>query len=295
MNRLAGIGLIIISAISFGTMPIFAHMAYGAGSDPITLLVLRYSIGGTILLVIACIERKPLPTRRILLGLIGMGVFGYVGQSFFYFMALTMASTSLVALILYLYPVLVTIFSVLLFKEKLTVVKTTALGLALCGAGLAVGPAGDGQPAGILMAFIAASIYSIYILAGSRIMKGTDAVQATTIIIVSSFVVYAGLAAWRGLHLPQTNQGWIGVLGVAVICTVVAALTFLAGLKRIGPSNAATLSIAEPVTSVFLASLLMHDTLTPLRILGGFLILAAVILLTRGEVSAPAQAVPELK
>jgi drug/metabolite transporter (DMT)-like permease len=87
-------------------------MAYAAGADPITVLLIRYLIAGGILLVITLIENKPLPRGKILLGLIGMGVFGYVGQSFFYFNALNLASTSLVALILYLYPVLVTFFSV---------------------------------------------------------------------------------------------------------------------------------------------------------------------------------------
>jgi drug/metabolite transporter (DMT)-like permease len=143
------------------------------------------------------------------------------------------------------------------------------------------------------MAFIAAVIYSIYILVGSRILKHASAIQATTIIIVSSLFVYTGLAAWQGIHLLQTELGWIGAAGVAVICTVVAALTFLAGLQCIGPSSTATLSTAEPVTTVFLASLLLHDSLTPVRLLGGALILAAVIVLTRGEAAATAPAVVE--
>jgi drug/metabolite transporter (DMT)-like permease len=295
MGRLSGVFLILISAVSFGTMPIFARMAYAAGSDPITVLFIRYLIAGVILVLITRIENKPLPRGKVLLGLVGMGVFGYVGQSFFYFNALNLASTSLVALILYLYPVLVTFFSVVLFKEKLTVVKAAALALAMVGAVLTIGPTGGGRPLGVVMAFIAATIYSIYILVGSRILKYAGAIQATTIIIVSSLFVYSGLASWQGIHLPQTSLGWIGAVGVAIICTVVAALTFLAGLQRIGPSNTATLSTAEPVTSVFLASLLLHDSLTPLRLLGGALILAAVVILTRGGAAASAPARLELQ
>jgi drug/metabolite transporter (DMT)-like permease len=295
MSRLAGILLILISAVSFGTMPILAHFAYEAGSDPTTVLFLRFLAAGLILLVIAHLEGKPLPGGKILLGLVGMGVIGYVGQSFLFFNALTMASTSLVALILYLYPVLVTFFSVLIFKEKLTMVKVIALTLAMIGAVLTIGPNGGGQPLGIIMAFSAAVIYSIYILVGSKILKSTSPIQATTIIMVSTFFVYAGLASWQGLHLPQTNLGWVAVAGVAVICTVVASLSFLAGLLRIGPANAATLSTAEPVTSVFLASLLLHDSLTPVRLLGGVLILAAVVILTRSEMAASMPVVVEIK
>jgi drug/metabolite transporter (DMT)-like permease len=295
MSRLAGAFLIIISAVSFGTMPIFARMAYESGSDPITVLLVRFCVAGVILLFISRIENKPLPTGKTLIGLIGMGVFGYVGQSFFFFNALTLASTSLVALILYLYPVLVTIFSVVILKESLTPVKAAALFLAMVGAVLTIGPGGGGQPLGIILAFTAATIYSVYILVGSRILKHTSAIQATTVIIVSSFIVYCGLAAWHGVHLPQTGQGWVGALAVAVICTVVAALTFLAGLQKIGAANAATLSTAEPVTTVFLAGFLLHDAIAPQQLLGGLLILVAVIILTRGEIAVPEPVAPELK
>jgi len=58
---------------------------------------------------------------------------GYVGQSFCYFTALTMASAGLVAILLYLYPAIVTILSVLLFKERMTGLKILALILALVG------------------------------------------------------------------------------------------------------------------------------------------------------------------
>ncbi len=165
----------------------------------------------------------------------------------------------------------------------------------MIGAVLTIGPNGGGKPLGIIMAFCAAAIYSIYILVGSKILKSTSPIQATTIIMISTFFVYAGLASWQGLHLPQTNLGWAGVAGVAVICTVVASLTFLAGLKRIGPANAATLSTLEPVTSVFLASLLLHDSLTPVRLLGGALILAAVVVLTRNEIATSVPIAVELK
>jgi drug/metabolite transporter (DMT)-like permease len=67
------------------------------------------------------------------------------------------------------------------------------------------------------------------------------------------------------------------------VATVIPVVAFLAGLKRIGPTNASMLSTLEPVVTVFLAAILLHDTLKPAALLGGGLILAAVILLTRNE------------
>jgi drug/metabolite transporter (DMT)-like permease len=63
-------------------------------------------------------------------------------------------------------------------------------------------------------------------------------------------------------------------------------VAFLAGLERVGPINAATLSTIEPVVTVVLAALILHENITPLRILGGMMILLAVIILTRSELPA---------
>ena len=49
-DRLYGVFLITLSAISFGAMAIFARIAYDAGSDPITVLFLRFTISGIFML-----------------------------------------------------------------------------------------------------------------------------------------------------------------------------------------------------------------------------------------------------
>ena len=276
-NRWIGVLLIIISAASFGTLPIFTRLAYRAGADAPTILLLRYSIAAVVMIAITLVRKTPLPRGRILLGLILMGAVGYVGQSLAYFTALTMASASLVALLLYLYPAIVTVLSALFLKERLTLWKTGALVLALVGTALTVGPAGSGRVTGILLAIAAAAIYSVYILVGSRIMPRTNAIAASTTVITSAGVVYAAIVAVRGPVFPQTPLGWGVVVAIALISTVIAIVTFFAGLERIGPTRASTLSTFEPVVSVALAILVLGETISPLQVVGGMLILAAVI------------------
>jgi drug/metabolite transporter (DMT)-like permease len=75
------------------------------------------------------------------------------------------------------------------------------------------------------------------------------------------------------------------VFTIALVGTVVAIITFFAGLERIGPTNASVLSTFEPVTTVVLAAVFMGETVGPLRIAGGALILMAVVLLAKGEFS----------
>ena len=282
MKRIFGILLIAISAASFGTLAIFGRYAYADGMDVFTVLFLRFGVAASFMTVILLLRKEHFPRGRILAQLVGMGALGYVGQSFLYMTAIKYASTGLVALLLYLYPMFVFILSVFILHEKVNWVKVTALSLALVGSALTVDPNG-GQLIGALMAIAAALIYSIYIIVGTNVMKHVSAVQSSTIIFASAGMVYGILTFANGTHLPASNSGWFAMLGIIVLSTIIPVVTFLAGLEIVGPTNAAMLSTLEPIVTVLLAAWLFGEKLLPIVIIGGGLILVAVILLTKAE------------
>jgi drug/metabolite transporter (DMT)-like permease len=282
MKQLTGILLIAISAASFGTLAIFGRFLYADGLDTFTMLFLRFGFAALFMMVILFKRKEKFPRGKILLQLIGMGALGYVGQSFSYLTAIKYASAGLVALLLYLYPMFVFVLSVFVFREKVTWTKVSALVLALIGTTLTVDPAG-GQLQGILLAVCAALIYSVYIIVGTNVMKHVTAVQSSAVIFASAGAMYGILMAVNGVHLPSTNTGWINIIGIVLVATVVPVVTFLAGLERIGPTNASMLSTLEPVVTVLLAAWIFEERLHAIVLLGGGLILVAVSLLTRGE------------
>ncbi|MBK7319120.1 DMT family transporter [Candidatus Villigracilis affinis] len=288
MRRLIGIILIAISAASFGTLAIFGRYAYNDGMNIYTVLFLRFGISASFMTVILLLRKEHFPRGRILAQLIGMGALGYVGQSFMYLTAINYASAGLVALLLYLYPFFVAILSTIFLHEKITRIKIIALLLALFGTALTVGPV-SGQLIGALMAITAAIIYSIYIIVGTNVMKHVTAVQSSTVIFASAGAVYGLLTLVNGAHFPATNSGWLAMLGIIIVSTIIPVVTFLAGLERIGPTNAAMLSTLEPIVTVLLAAWLFGDKLLPIVMLGGGLILVAVILLTRAELKNTAE------
>src|SRR5690349_19577568 len=282
MKQFTGILLIAISAASFGTLAIFGRFLYADGLDTFTMLFLRFGIAALVMTVILVLRRETLPRGKILLQLIGMGALGYVGQSFSYLTAIKYASTGLVALLLYLYPVFVFVLSMIVLREQVTGVKVTALVLALMGTALTVDPAG-GQIQGILLAICAALIYSVYIIVGTNVMKHVSAVQSSLVIFASAGAVYATLMGFNGVHLPASDRGWLGIAGIVLIATVIPVAAFLARLERIGPTNAAMLSTLEPVVTVLLAAWIFDERLKTIVLVGGWLVLICVILLTGGE------------
>ena len=284
MNRLLGIILILVSAASFGTLAIFGRYAYAEGLDVFTLLFLRFSLAAIVITGLLILRHERFPQGKNLVLLIGMGAIGYVGQSFSYLTAIKYASAGLVALLLYLYPVFVAILSTIFLKEKFTRFKLAALALATVGAAMTAKPQG-GNWTGIFLAFSAAGIYSIYIIVGAGVMDRVSAVSSSMVIFSSAGAVFGILIAINHPHWPASSIGWLAIAAITLIATVIPVVTFLAGLKVIGPTNASMLSTFEPVVTVLLAAWLFGERLGPVILVGGGLILAAVILLTRDELT----------
>lgn len=282
-NRLLGLFFIITSAASFGVMPVFARLAYESHADPITVLFLRFSIAAVVMLGLMLITKTKFPRGMLLLELILLGAVGYVGESLAYFMALTMASAGLVALLLYVYPALVTVLSAVFLKEHLTPAKVIALFLALSGTALTIRLTSGGNMLGILLGIAAAVDYALYILISSRIVRRSGSLGSTAVIITSTAVVYGGVVSVRGMTLPINLMGWIAILAIALISTVLSFVTFFAGLKRIGPTAASTLSTCEPIVAVALAAIVLGESITPIQLMGGLCIIAAVIVLARAD------------
>ncbi|WP_374348827.1 DMT family transporter [Chitinimonas sp.] len=280
-RRLSGALLILLSAACFGVMPLFGRLAYASGADTQAVLMLRFAIAAACLAAVMVWRREPWPRGKLALGLLAMGGVGYAGQAFCYFSALNHASASLTALLLYTFPVIVTLIAALWLHEPLTQRKLAALGMATLGLALTVGNALNGSPLGITFGLGAALIYSVYIAVGTKLTPKAGALPSSTVVMFGGAITFALAAALHKPALPHTAVGWLAVVAIGVLCSVVAALAFFAGLARVGASEAAMLSTFEPVVTISAAYLLLDERLTAWQLGGGAVIIAAVLLLAR--------------
>ena len=273
--------LIIGSACCFGTLGIFGTFAYRLGLTTPQLLSYRFALAALLLWLAAIVIRQGLPPRRSLVGLAIMGGAGYVGQSAAYFSALHFIPVSTTALLLYTFPVVVTLLATVLFHEPLGRSKVVAVGLAFVGTMLVVqAQLKAAPPIGIVLGLTSAAIYSGYILYGSRLLPGIPPVSATATIATAAALVWSGFAAATGQLAVNWTPPRIALLtGFAVLGTTIPVLTFILGLRLIGPSRAAILSTFEPASSVLLAVLILGEGANPIQYLGGAFILASVVVL----------------
>ncbi|MFN6960774.1 MAG: DMT family transporter [Rhodocyclaceae bacterium] len=280
-ERCQGVAWIAISATGFGAMAIFAKIAYADGVSLTTMLFLRFTIAGFLLAAWGSARRMRWPRGRDLLWAVMMGALGYVGQALCYFSALKYASAGLVALLLYLYPAIVTVMAALLYRRTIGTARAIAVAAALTGTALTVGGDLTSQPLGIALGIGAALIYSLYILAGERVIPRIGPLPAATVVTLAAAVVYGAAAAAEGLMLPRSQAGWLAVLAIAIFSTLLAILGFFKGLEKLGAADASTLSTFEPLITIVLAFVVLGEAVTLPQLAGGALILAAVIYLAR--------------
>jgi drug/metabolite transporter (DMT)-like permease len=297
-----GVALCLISAVAFGGMAIFAKLAYRHGASTATLLSLRFAIAGALLWLIVGLRGglRGRLTRRQTTGAAGLGVFGYSLQAGGYFAALHHMSASMTALLLYTYPAMVFVAAVALGRERASAIKLFALLLAGTGVALVVAGAGTGSinSTGVLLAGGAALAYTTYILVADTLVGGADPFAMTAIVAtgaclsVSTFTIASG-----ELDLHMDGVAWVALVSLSIVCTVVAITTFFLGLERVGPSTASIVSTVEPACTVALAAVCFSERLGAVQLLGGGLVLAAVVVLQLrlGSVSggvAPDHAAP---
>lgn len=280
MPRHHAIALVLLSALGFGSIALFAKLAYADGVSPTMLLSLRFLLAAAFLAPLIRARRLPLPRGAALAGFVLMGCL-YTAQSQSYFTALLHASSGLVGLLLYIYPVLVALLSLALGWDRLD--RRTVLSLALAIAGIAITLGGDlqGQPLGIMLGVLAAAIYAVYILLGGRLTRGTDPLAATFVIMAAAALGNGSLALASGHAMPGSATAWLAIAAIALFSTVIAISAFLIGIKYIGASQASIISTLEPVITICLGVSFLGESVSVGQLVGGAMVLGAVILLAQ--------------
>jgi drug/metabolite transporter (DMT)-like permease len=285
--RNSGTVLSVGSGAAFGAMGIFGKLAYGEGVSVGTLLAARFAIAAALfwLVILAtggARELRQLGRRDVAIAL-ALGACGYSLQAGCYFVALERIDASLLSLLLYTFPAIVATAAVVLGRERMSRRRLAALSLALSGLVLVVAGAGTGalDPLGAALGLGAAVVYSTYILVSQGVAGRVQARLLSAIVCSGAAVsLTVGTALVGQLRPGQvTLAGWGWLACIAAVSTVGAIGLFFAGLRRVGPTNASILATVEPVVTVVLAFLVFSETLGPVQLTGGALVLAAVFAL----------------
>jgi drug/metabolite transporter (DMT)-like permease len=118
------------------------------------------------------------------------------------------------------------------------------------------------------------------------VTRGPDPAAAAALMTTSTAAMYAVLTLATGGSLSPAVVPvdlWPPILAFGAVATALAIQAFYAGVRRVGAARASIISTVEPVYTISLAVILFGETLTPIQVAGGLLVLFAVLLAESGR------------
>lgn len=293
LNRQArGYALVLLAAALWATLGvIFKHLLNAYALPRMTISFLRAALGGGLVLAgLALRQRSALRlTWRAAPFFLGFGLIGVAAFFAVYVMAVDLAGVTVAVILLYTAPAWVAVFSALFLGERLGAVKIICVGLSIAGCALiarvyGLDLRGASQNLGGLLAGIASgltyALYSVFIKAGVRRHSMWTVLGYGYSIGALFLLPFQSARDLSALNQPGV---WLWLALLIAGPTLSSGALFAAGLRYVPASNASIVATIEPLIAAILAYAFLGERLEWPQLLGGGLILAAVILLARGQ------------
>lgn len=271
---------VIIASLAFGFLGIFGKLAFQANVSVGQLLTFRFFLASLFLWIWLLIFKRNLikisKKQLILTGF--LGVFGYALFSTLYFEAVQGISVALAALLLYTYPIWVTLFSALFGLERITLKDWIILFVASLGLVLVLwGNIQASNVVALLYGLGSGLFYALYILTSSRYQKNVKPITSTLYVISFATLALAIFHRPDFFHfMGLGNDAFIAVSGLTIVCTIIPLTLILAGLQKLKGSEAALITMIEPITAVIMAKIIYDEQMNFMQMFGAFLILSSL-------------------
>lgn len=281
MGSLTGIICAIFSAACFGMLAVFGKLAYLKGFEATEILQYRFGIGALMLLVwFAATNRSVLRAKpKTILKAMFLGVVLYPVQSLSFMASLKYIPAATTSLILYFYPVAVTLLSALIFKTRLDRIVGISLMLLVAGCGLVFFDAflRDISRTGLMLATVSMLIFSMYLICLEWLLRGENPITISFYCVLAAAIVWTVISPpVRFVELDMEAKALTLALGL--VPTALAVTLLYRSVDLIGSASASICSTLEPITTVLASALLLDEAVAPIQIAGMGLILAGIVL-----------------
>lgn len=271
----------VISGIAFGMLVIFAKLGYSVGMDAKLMLQCRFTFALPIMLAYIFYKNPGLLkiNKKTLVGCAITGLFIYPLQSFCFISSAQYIPASMSALILYIYPLTVTLLSAILFRMKIDRKIMLSLFLIMGGCVAVFYDAflHDMNTKGLMLATAAMLTFSSYLIFMQKILKDEEPLRVTFYVILFSTIVWnvtGDVTAYATLDLPKLAVGF----GLALIAMVISSIFLFLAIKEVGSAFASIFSSIEPVITLLAAGFILGEHVDMYQMIGCALIITGIVL-----------------
>ena len=294
-----GVLYVLGAALAFGMLGTLSNLAYHAGMTAPAFTALRAAIGAAVLFGYGAVRGRAVHLRRIPRRqrvALAVAIAANATLNLALFAAYGAMSVVLVLAVYFSYPILVALASVALGRERFTPARVAGLVLAAAGLALVLGaqlgPGAGITAMGLVCAATAAACQATYLVVSRAGYPAIPSDRATALILTGGALLAGPLAlmpadgrdpfAW-----VASPVAWLAVLIAGTVGAAAAKVWLLRGLRRIGGTRTAVLMLGEPLSGVILAAFFLGQVITPTELVGGGLVLVAVLFVQRPSVPVP--------
>jgi len=277
---------VIAAAVMWASSGTASKALFMSGVGPLQLVQIRVTLSSLFLgLFLALFARRLLKIRlldSVYFCFLGGVLLASVQATYLY--TISQMPVAAAILLQYTAPLIVAVYSICFWGERLTTAKIVAISLSLLGCYLVVGGYSlellKMNRVGTLTGLASATLFAAYSLTGER---GMHRHEPWTVVFYA--FVFAAVT-WNVLQEPfhfmksgYSQAQWGYMLYIAIVGTLLPFGLFFEGVNRLRSTRATITSTAEPISAGFIAYLFLGEVLEPLQILGGALVIAAIVLL----------------
>jgi drug/metabolite transporter (DMT)-like permease len=283
---------LIISSMAYSTYVVLAKTAIAAGVNALTAMVLHLTVAGLVWWVVLLARRQPVwPGIQRAAQALALGAFVYAAASFAFYQGTTHTSATIASITFAVVPLVVAVLAWLILKERLGWLGRVALVFAVAGVAILTGgPEGQVSTQGLLWLGATALLMGFYFVFSTPLTRALSPAIATAYVLAGAAIfswVWGGVSG--GLDFSFARVGWLAILGLALVPTIVGMSTFMIGVGIIGATRSSIVNALEPVLAVVLAVLILGERPSSIQILGGVSVIAASALVQFDTARPPAE------
>jgi drug/metabolite transporter (DMT)-like permease len=279
---------LLLIALMMGANHVAARAAFDNGVDVLTAITFRSSITAAVVALLMLklrLSLKPAPERRPALLLIGLLI---TSQSFCLYSSVARLPVALALLAFNTYPMSTALWARVLYGHRpdrrlLLAMPVLLAGLALAldvlGAASGLGAQAHWGQIGAGVAFaLAASLLFGLALVQTQHRAGDVDGRLRTVTTMSTVAVLCGaaVAVQGGFHLPTAAAGWAGLAGLTFLYGTAFTIMFTV-LPKLGVVGNSAIMNVEPIFALVLAWALLGQSIAPMQVAGGLVVVAAVM------------------
>lgn len=281
----AAYGCVMAAASMWGCIGIFNRHLSALGISPQAIVLLR-NLGGMVILglLFLVVDRSVFRIKlRHLPYFLGSGLIGILLFTLCYFRSQQVSSLAVAAILLYIAPTFVVIFSALIWKDKITKSKIAALVIAFLGCSFVTGIWSGGlrlTPEGLLVGLGSGLFYAMYSIFGRFALAHYPPFTVTFYTFLVAGIGSCFLAKpIEVVQIAANPSALLLVLGLTVFATALPYILYNKGLAKIDSGKASILASVEPVVAAIVGILAFGEPMTLWVVLGLVCILISVYIL----------------